>query len=96
MSGESQQNLVICDSKYDALDYIFITSCSVQNVLSFCYVRDLLRYIITLNKLPGIRHGNLSHLNPSTSPSDLVQYIKCINVISETRILFGYKYTAFG
>ena len=96
MGGESQQNLVICDSKYATLDYTFIAPCSVQKVLSIRYVHDLLRYIIALKKLPGIRHDNLSHFNPSTAPSDLVQCIKCINVTSGTRILFGYKYTALG
>jgi hypothetical protein len=78
------------------LDYTFIAPCNVENDVSIRYVRDLFRYIIDFKKLPGIRHNNLSHFNPSTAPSDLVQYIKCINVTSETRILFGYKYTAFG
>jgi len=96
MGGQSQQNLVICDSKYAALDYTFIAPCNVQRVLSIRYVRDLLRYIVALNTLPGIRYDNLSHFNPSTAQSDLVQNIKCINVTSETRILFGYKHTAFG
>jgi hypothetical protein len=51
MGGKSQQNLVICDSKHPALDYIFIASCDVQNVLSIRCVRDLLRYVIALKKI---------------------------------------------
>ena len=42
MGGVSQQNLVICDSKYTTLDYTFIAPCNVQNDLSIRYVRHLL------------------------------------------------------
>jgi len=50
MGGESQQNLVICESKYAALDYTFIAPCSVQNVLSIRFVCDLLRYVVALKE----------------------------------------------
>jgi hypothetical protein len=50
MGGESQQNLVICESKYAASDYTFIAPSSVQNALSIRYVRDLLRNVLALKE----------------------------------------------